>query len=577
MNKLIYYLAIFQLFVAASTAIGQSRSSSEKIFLQTDRDIYVAGEELFFKCYRLDATIQKPLVGSRFAYLVLRNDKNSLISGICLKLENNMFSGSIYLPDTLSTGRYQLVSYTNCMRNSGENSFFTKEILVPNRFDKDLIRVYFNPTSPDTLHKANSQVLSDWGTKELLTITPEKNTYSKREKIKISLEATGIKANDVAQLCVSVHEKTFQQENNTLINNNLLRTDNSGLPANNNSCLYLPEINGVILEGRVINTDNQQVIPKTTVFLSSPHTIANMQFTQTNSTGVFRFLLNGYYNNKNLILTLPDNTKGRIELDDKYDLKEPFRPSRQFSDSLLKDYLLKSQNIVQIQKTYKVETKKELTNGMSMQAAPPFVYPTVSNTVFPADFVSLPDFVEISREILPLLKTRKHGTKYEARMVDLDKSQFFDNDPLIFLDGVPINSINQIINLGTEKINKIESVGAERYDGNRYYSGILAVFSKKMEINNIVWQTPTLSTKYVQLHPSSIQVASVHSKTDKTPDFRQLLYWEPSLTLKANEKKYLEFSASDNKGEFEIAVEGITNEGNPIKVKATIKIASNSK
>jgi len=180
--------------------------------------------------------------------------------------------------------------------------------------------------------------------------------------------------------------------------------------------------------------------------------------------------------------------------------------------------------------------------------------------------------MEISREILPSLKTRKHENTYEARIMDVDQALFFNHDPQIFLDGVPINNINQIIGLGSEKIKKIETFAVERVDGDLFFQGILSVFSYKMEINSLVWETPALFTKYIAFQPVSILKTPSLAKTDKTPDFRQLLYWEPSLTLKSDEKKTIEFSASENKGEFEITAEGITSEGNIIHTNTTFKI-----
>ena len=566
MYKVFYYIAIFQLIFVFNASFGQTSSNWERIYLHTDRDIYIAGEELFFKCYRYNSSTEKQLVASRYVYLVLRNERNLHIHNICFKLVDDMFSGSIYLPDTLSTGRYQLVSYTNYMRNLGEDIYFTKEILIANRFDKDLIGIYAK-IPYDTLVSFNYQVLKDKD--KYLNATPERKEYSKLEKIRVNLEAIGLKNNEFAHVSVSVHEKTFQQDN-------MLRTKSSNLTTGSLSCRYLPEIKDVLLEGRVINEESKQVTPNISVFLSLPDTIANLQFTRTNRDGIFRFLLNNYYYDKNLILSLPDYTKGHIELDNKYDLKEPFNPSRVFSDSLLKDYLHKSQNIVQIQKAFKFDNKQVLVDTNYVHDIPPLAYPPVSNSVYPGDFASLPDFIEISREILPMLKIRKNETAYETRVFNLNDSKFFDQDPLIFLDGVPINSINQILSLGTEKIYKIETITAERYDRGLFFSGVLAVFSKKMEINNIILSTSTLFNKYIELQPQSTFKVADLSKFNVAPDFRQLLYWEPSINLASNEKKYIEFTASDNKGEFEVAIEGITSDGNFINVKSSFKIGSKS-
>ena len=125
MNKFLIYLFVFQFFAVSFEAFGQNSLYNEKINIQTDRDIYIAGEDMFFKCYCYSSVSNNKAKLSKYAYLVLRNENNSIVSSICIKLENNMFSGSIYLSDTLKTGRYQLVSYTNNMRNYVERNFFT--------------------------------------------------------------------------------------------------------------------------------------------------------------------------------------------------------------------------------------------------------------------------------------------------------------------------------------------------------------------------------------------------------------------------------------------------------------------
>ena len=574
MKSVVYNCLIFILLLSSNMIVsGQNVQSVERIYLQTDRDIYIAGEKLFFKCFCFDAKTNKPLVMSKYAYVVLRDEYNSFISKICLRLENNIFSGSIYLPDTLITGRYQLVSFTNFMRNEGEQVFFTKEILVANRFDKDLIRIY------DHLTDADATVTKPSGFWEgiemnLLPLTSEKKIYGKREKIRVCLESAGLKDNETVNISISVHEKIPLSGNpetpfNCIENTNIFNTT-----SNMSNCSYLPEINGVIIKGKVYYLDNHDAIPDATVFLSTPDTFSNLQSTQTNQQGAFGFQLTDYYTGKNIILNLPEINKAGIVLDNQFELENVFKPSRHFPDSLLKDFLIKSQHIVQVQKIYKIETGKDFDVGVSSKLSPPMVYPPVSDAVYPADFISLPDFVEISREILPLLKIREHKSIQEARIFDVDNHQLFDSDPMIFLDGVPINNINQIINLGTEEINKIEVSSTKRYSGNLYFSGILAVFTKRMEINNISWQTPMLSVKYVSLHPASEFIMPNYSKESRLPDFRQLLYWEPSLTLKANEKIYIEFQASDNKGEFEITVFGITSEGKFVSVNSTIKITN---
>lgn len=131
---LICLLAVFSKSTAGSNPLADR--PNEIIFLQTDRDIYIAGEHLFFSAELIPCPhSDEPL--SEIAYLALRN-RNQVIESVSLSLDQNRFSGSLYLPDTLSTGYFELIGFTNWMRNYDESCFFKTTILVVNRFDNAL-------------------------------------------------------------------------------------------------------------------------------------------------------------------------------------------------------------------------------------------------------------------------------------------------------------------------------------------------------------------------------------------------------------------------------------------------------
>ncbi len=108
---------------------------NEQLFVNTDRDIYIAGENLFFNTLLLNEpfTVNGSLQ-SGFVYLTLRSPVETVKKKI-LPLNPNRAHGHFFLHDTLSTGYYELVANTQWMRNQGEESFFRKNILIVNRFD----------------------------------------------------------------------------------------------------------------------------------------------------------------------------------------------------------------------------------------------------------------------------------------------------------------------------------------------------------------------------------------------------------------------------------------------------------
>ena len=119
---------------------GVSSNPRETLFLHTDRDLYVAGENLFFDL-SLFSEPNSRAGSSGFAYIALRNNQGT-IKRITVALDRQSANGELYLPDTLSSGYYELVAFTNWMRNAGEEWYFRKPIFVANRFDTTLEALY---------------------------------------------------------------------------------------------------------------------------------------------------------------------------------------------------------------------------------------------------------------------------------------------------------------------------------------------------------------------------------------------------------------------------------------------------
>jgi len=133
MKTTLYTLLLFVL--CYFPVVGQDKSEPsipERVYLHTDKNIYIAGENLFYIIYLQG----NPGQMSRYAYLVLRNRNNIAVARERVDLKNQMAYGNVFLPDTLPTDIYQVVCFTNYMRNEGEDSFFTNEIIIANRFDK---------------------------------------------------------------------------------------------------------------------------------------------------------------------------------------------------------------------------------------------------------------------------------------------------------------------------------------------------------------------------------------------------------------------------------------------------------
>ena len=112
----------------------------EEIFLHTDREEYIAGEDLWFNIYLLDRKSFTASLNSKIVYFELLNTENRPIVQKRFSLESGSGPGRIVLPDTLSTGIYTVRAYTSWMKNFAPDNCFLKDIKVYNALNTNLKR-----------------------------------------------------------------------------------------------------------------------------------------------------------------------------------------------------------------------------------------------------------------------------------------------------------------------------------------------------------------------------------------------------------------------------------------------------
>lgn len=110
--------------------------AQEKMFVHTDRDVYLTGETIWLKIYTVDASLHAPIDVSSVAYLELVDKYNQSVVREKITITNGIGSGTIFLPASIESGNYLLRGYTNWMKNFGADYFFKKTISVVNSFVK---------------------------------------------------------------------------------------------------------------------------------------------------------------------------------------------------------------------------------------------------------------------------------------------------------------------------------------------------------------------------------------------------------------------------------------------------------
>jgi hypothetical protein len=120
--------------MAPQPAMAQYRA--EKVYIHFDRNVYVAGENCWFKAYVVNAEDLRPTETSGVLYVDFIDPAGRIVSHQKLKIYDGETNSNLAFSNDLQEGYYSVRSYTNAMRNAGEDFFFSTSLYVFNASGK---------------------------------------------------------------------------------------------------------------------------------------------------------------------------------------------------------------------------------------------------------------------------------------------------------------------------------------------------------------------------------------------------------------------------------------------------------
>lgn len=502
--------------------------------LFTDRDHYISGETIFLKIFAQETAT------NGIVHIDLVNPEGRIITGISKKTIEHQTDGFINLPDSLRTGTYLL-----CSSSISKTAVTVKELFIFNRFT--------GITGVSSLHRAadfepiNEQLAN-------LTIEGIQNSHKTRETVKFSLRLpTQTSESLVGDLMISLSEKSPGIEAQTFIQN-VVPTVVPGI-----------EKEGVLVDGTVIDVNTGKPCGNACIYLSVPDSVPKLQYYFTKEDGYFSFQLANYLGNIPVVIQAFDPGKKKllkIMLNHR-DSLESIVPK--FSDITVPTGLQSSiSNDLDLAILRKVFNLQELTVRSPIlddKKEYPF-YGIPGEIIHPEVFIELPDFTEISRELLPGVKFRAYNRIPTMQILNPLTQNYFSEQPLVLLNGVPVMDLNVIKNLGTKDIDRIELCRNERFYGNLGFQGVVSIYTQKKDLNLLQEADDLVKINLDALQPSSVLNVPKASLPTNEPDLRKVLLWEPRM--KKAEIIHLEFITSDVKGNFLLTIRGKTKEGSII-------------
>lgn len=154
----------------------------EKIYVQTDKPHYMAGDTIWFRAYLVDGCTHLPTAKSNFIYADLVNPRNERLLQIKIMNDKGVFKGQIELPDNLAVGNYILNFYTRYMYEEQPEYLFAKKISIESYFStRYLVDANFKPGKKNE-NRIVDMTFKEFGKTELL-IPDKVRFYDKKEEL----------------------------------------------------------------------------------------------------------------------------------------------------------------------------------------------------------------------------------------------------------------------------------------------------------------------------------------------------------------------------------------------------------
>ena len=522
----------------------------ERVYLSTDREIYVAGEAVWLSAWCVDAASGRLSSFSKIAYVELHSP-DAMVRTAKIALQDGRGAGRLFLPASLPTGNYRLVAYTAL--GASEHGF------DPGTGARTLS--VFNTFSNERIAEGVTVV----------STAPQAAPF--RESGPLQIESASAKANSTVSLRLT-------NNGTEPVQFSLGVRHDDGIPAPQGRRItdfvdglsrlpaaasfdetVIPEYEGEIIRARVSGTDpaGLRALHFKHAFISTPGDGSNLYTESLDDEGAVTFFTSNIYGDQNMFLEIED-----VDNVCHLELVSPFRnlpvgdiPALQLSEDYAPALELRSLGM-QLEHHFDADT---------LYAA----LPLYEHLVFDAgqcrsyildDYTRFPVMEELFTEFISELRVRRVNGKRELQVLTINHNgdgSFQRGNALILLDGVPVLDTEKILGYDPLLVQRIDIYLNSYLLGSRSFTGVVNFVTYQGTLPSMQFED---NVRIVDYQGCSLPLAyTCEGVGDEYPDYRQTLYWHPLLSLAPGESCIIECKTPAYSGRFEAVAEGLTESG----------------
>ena len=560
MKKIFLFLAA----VLFSALVAQAGDRVvERTYLSTDKDVYVAGDVLWYSAFCVDVAKGTLSPVSDIAYIELHGNGMLAATGK-VALVNGRGAGRLELPASLPTGNYRLVAYT--AQNKAESGYdytglASKTVSVFNVFSTERV-------------KDGVEVVAD---AEYASMAPAASPVMPAG-VEVSWAEGAVKVVNKTAKPLSLSVSVYHDDG-------ILSPDNPTIADFTAACAQvgprtldsgvIPDYEGEIIRGRITGLDPEalQALTGHYAFLSTASDKSDVYASSIDGTGRLVFYTGNLFGDKECICEIEGidpSLNCFIELESPF-VNAPVSDVAPLRMTASLQSALQDRSFgMQVERRFLADTLYDFLpvrdNGLFEEEE--IVYPL-------DDYTRFTTMEEVFVEFIPEIRARRRSDGSRDIQILLMKgtqSLFSQGQALMLLDGVPVFDQQKIMDYDPLLVESIHIYPRTHYIGTRVYDGIANFVTYKHNLpafhfggnaRVIDWQGASW--------PMAMTGAALRERPD-IPDYRQTIYWHPLLDVAPGVELTVPCKQPDYKGRFIVVVEGLSADGTPVRAASAFEL-----
>ncbi|PRY53812.1 hypothetical protein B0I27_103285 [Arcticibacter pallidicorallinus] len=329
---------------------------------------------------------------------------------------------------------------------------------------------------------------------------------------------------------------------------------------------YIPETSYHIVPARVTSSVTNRPVSGIRSYLSVPGRFIRYYNGTSNSDGRVDFYTRGLNGVQPLVLQTSnaDTALYNVDLTDVFSDKYSAKFSSPVSLTSLpkKTLLINSINM----QAHNIFLREQLNRfGESIIDTVPF-YGHLEEKYLLDNYTRFPTVEEVLREYVLGVGVRRRNGKPMMQVFSGDVNKgFFEEPPLVLMDGVPMFDQLKFFSYDPLKIKSVEVLSKRYFYGPDVYGGLILFNTYKGNLDGMELDPDASIIDYDGLQQVREFYAPRYDSPDqlnsRLPDFRNLLLWNPDVETGRDGKTQLSFYTSDRPGSYRGVIQGLTEQG----------------